>query len=296
MEDEAEGASENKPSSGKKKLPDPSPYLTPDSGLERLSSDEEEVQHRAFLLYAMQDDGRRSGRAAMKAVGKSEATARLWKARFGWDQRLVKYGETAQARACQMYRTMYFAHHQLREHAAVAHKMSVPLLTTSAPPDPKTGRGEETRANERQLQETLPISQREKVLAFQKQSLDMIQTLITAYVLRVKEKGLDAAGLKASDIPKLLAQHADLAERMGILDPQVTPGVAALEPSYRVQLAQSKANGDVLSAMAEDVEELQIVFAQLKEKRRVAEEVARRQAELEQREQSEASGSEAAAK
>lgn len=272
------------PPSGKKNALVPSKALSDSSDLRRLDADEKEVHHRALLLYAMQDPERRSCRAAGLAVGKSEGSARNWREIYGWEQRIARHGQSAQAKACQLYRELYLTSFGMTEVEGVSHKMRVPFLVSTPMPDNPEAALHAANAAVRKAIEQAPQSVREKTINFHRQSLDMIQTLVTAFVLNIKENGLSAAGLKASDIPKLLQHHADLAERLGILDPPTTAaGVAALEPSYRVTLATQK-NQSIVAAMRADAEEMLLVLQQLEEKQRVEEEVAQKQAAIDAQE------------
>ena len=83
--------------------------------------------------------------------------------------------------------------------------------------------------------------------------------------------------MKPADLVKLIAEYQKLSGVLGIDVSGVSgvPGVAALEPTFRVQLAAL--NGTSLEdAMLEDAEELVVIHRALRERRRVADEVQER--------------------
>lgn len=74
--------------------------------------------------------------------------------------------------------------------------------------------------------------------------------------------------VRPRDLPKILEQYRELSELLGIVQPSMQQG-PALEPSYRVQLAQST-NGDVLQALWDDVLECQAIVGGLVARRDAA--------------------------
>jgi hypothetical protein len=100
------------------------------------------------------------------------------------------------------------------------------------------------------------------------------QKLLEGYVASLSRQlgARNAAGelipvdVKPRDLPKILEQHQNLSELLGIITPSANVGGAALEPSYRVQLATAT-NGDVLAAMLEDVAELSVILGSLRDRR-----------------------------
>jgi hypothetical protein len=102
-----------------------------------------------------------------------------------------------------------------------------------------------------------------------------VEVMIGTYIQRLNTpKGREdiAADLKPADLLRLIDGYQRLSGVLGIDASGVSgvPGVAALEPTYRVQLAAI--NGTpVEDAMLEDAEELVVIHRALRERRRAAE-------------------------
>lgn len=96
------------------------------SPLHRQTAGEHPHFHRALLLYAMQDEDRRSYRAVAKAVGRSDGTIRRWKDAGNWHERIEKAGEAAQPLAIKLYHDLYRKRWGREETRLVEPNMSVP--------------------------------------------------------------------------------------------------------------------------------------------------------------------------
>lgn len=100
------------------------------------------------------------------------------------------------------------------------------------------------------------------------------QALLESYVgklLRDMQAAMGPGGslekieVKPRDLPKILEQHRELSELLGVVQPVLGQG-PQLEPSYRVTLAQAT-GGDVLQAMVDDAAELMAILTGLRARR-----------------------------
>jgi len=241
----------------------PTKNLVPDNAtLVRLPDVDDEVHHRALLLYAMQDYDRRNLQPIALIVSRGYKLVSQWCVRRKWKLRIKNTGLLHQQIACKMYRELYFGKYGMHEIAHVEDRMSIPFLTSSPPaePDaPKTGlKLAEAAGNS---------TEREKFLSFQKRSKLLIEALIGSLAERIRTKGIEGISVRVADLPMLLREHASISERLGLVDaPSST--VAALEPTFRVSQAVQKQQS-VASAQLEDIEELRVVLGGIVQMERV---------------------------
>lgn len=267
----------------------PSPHLTGRDTLARVVDNgvctlepEPVAAHQALLLWAMQDPHRRSCRAACVAVSHSEAVGRNWATRWDWAGRIQREGDAAQQRACALYRDLYLASNGHAQVAVVERYMSIPLLTTGSPPTPSPFDSEAATVGDSQRQVTRDAlkGDDQKMRAgmqFYERTRMGLEAVTGLWFKRLQTDAGRAELLRTvrpGDIVRITQEVQRLGEFLGLdVNPNAAaPGVAALEPSYRVQLAE-KLGSDIDDALLQDAEELVAVRRALRERALVAREV-----------------------
>jgi hypothetical protein len=231
------------------------------------------IDHRALLLYAMMDFGRRRYRRVAIALARTPATIQSWSIRWEWEARINREsgGDTAQARACQLYREIYYPEIGLREVALVEQNMSVSFLVTSPPPDKTTNIGDAQRqlitlANEPSKRPTSgnggskeidnPVAEATRKLG---RYSSLLEAMIAGFTKQVQHalttidsspKAFQALGIKPRDMPQFIREWQSLQESLGALTPPnaMSPG---FETSFRVREAQ-RTGASVSEAQLED--------------------------------------------
>lgn len=242
--------------------------------------------HRCFMLWAMQDEERRSLRRATNAVGRTEGSGRNWRMRYKWDERISLEGASTQARAVQLYRETYYPAQQMREIAMVEPNMRVAFLVASPPPSVSTGVGDAQRTEQTRAEEAPPRKQ-DSPEALARLSLERGLSIVDALLgdfgrkltadleaqakaAREKRPHKSAIHVGVRDVPMLLKVRRDLSEYIGETAPAgAVP--AALEPSARLVEARRKGESE-LAAMREDAEEILVVLRALENSDAVARE------------------------
>ncbi|NRA04345.1 MAG: hypothetical protein HRU00_17290 [Myxococcales bacterium] len=207
-------------------------------------------EHRALLLWAMQDEGKRSYRVAAAAVHRSDSTIRSWKKRNDWISRVEELGGTAQAIAMRVYRTKYLGRWGQREVAAVEANMSVPFLPNEVAPKP--GRqGQAAKTVKRHLLE------RDDNQVTAHRHLGLLDAAIGTLAQKVA-KG--EATLSMRDLPGFLRARNELADIL--LPPAQTAMGGGIVETVRVRMAK-QANTSTVTAMYEDTLELSAILGAL---------------------------------
>jgi len=264
--------------------------LTEGATLER-DLREPEPQHRGLLLYAMQDPKHRKYRPVGASMNRDHASVRNWAETWAWQERIERDGaETAQARACQLYRELYYPSWGIREVACVERWMSVPFLSTSPPPRdlsvPGRGHGDKLgdlrHTVDRQDAErtdrgpTTPAAAAIGSRNFMERGSSVIEALVASLARRLRDDP-QSVRVQPGHLAALLKEWREIREYLdGIAAP---PGsvAGAVEPSIRVQIA-SRTGTSVLAAMREDAEEALAVLRGMEAAERVAAELDAAQA------------------
>lgn len=242
-----------------------------------VDAGESAVEHRAFLLYAMQATQSRSMRAAGRAVGRGGSTTRKWAETWAWLDRMRPYGDSIQARAIQTYRAEYLPKFALNEVAVVEPMMDAAFLTSSPPPEDGIGDAQRTVAKhavekgqalaEKRVPERKdPHAEAERVM---RKGLQVIEGLIGRMGQLVADAAEGKKMAARTDLSKLLREYRETCQILGIIEAPVPVAGQALEPSYRVQLAQRRGES-VIVAMYEDSQEVHAVLRSLAAAERVA--------------------------
>jgi len=195
----------------------------------------------------MQDNDRRSTRAAGRAVGRSESTAREWRNRWEWKSRAAD--TLSEVKAQGVYRKLYYPEFKLREIIEIEDRMGAPFM----PDTPVSSSVAETVA-----EAIRPETRKDKEQARERKSKQRHVSLIDAALGYVAQQ-LQANEIRASlrDVPMLLRMRQELT---GELLPQ--DGSFSVVESVRVKMA--KENGDdVLDAMHADAIELAAILGAL---------------------------------
>lgn len=239
------------------------------TGLDRIEG-ETKLVHRGLVLYAMQDEKRRSIRAVSKGVQRTEGAVRGWAKKWRWQQRIEAEGLTVQARACQLYRDLYHAEWRLRDVAGpVEQRMSVPVLATSPPPRgarPREGEGqviaEAKLAAERHQP---PQAEPDNVRAVRnlRLMLGITEAGIRIFAEKLRGPEKDRPVVTVADAVRLIREHREISEALGDLDlPTAAP--VATETSFRVREAE-RTGRNVTEALLEDVNELQAILLSIRD-------------------------------
>jgi len=218
--------------------------------------------HRAFLLWAMQDPDKRSGKRVAVGMNRRDNVIWTWSKRWKWADRVAIYGLSSQARAIQAYKKLYQSTFSLHEIAMVEQNMSVPFATFSPPPD-EDGMGDAARLAVRHTLEEgddkagSPIPSRNdpaaRAQAVLRKGLLILEAAITRYGKAIASDKDARALIRKMDPARMMREYRELTTTLGDLTPAQANGVA-LEPSYRVQLARRRGES-IVTAMREDAEE-----------------------------------------
>lgn len=215
--------------------------------------------HRAFLLWLMQAPGRRSLRAAARAIDYSETMLRNWRKANRWHEREQAMGAGADALAARAYATQYHRLTASKEVALVQQNMVVqyappggPAPGLAAGPAQAEGAPLTEKAKAVQLHEQVSV---EEMRARRTRSLHAILDGATA---RVAE-ALAANKIKVTVQDMLAVQRMRRELEAGTV---ATGNGNPMATSVRVEQAATK-GGDVLGALAEDHAELGLILGTL---------------------------------
>lgn len=232
--------------------------MTEDSSPLARRHGEQTLHHRALLLVAMQHPDHRSLRCAARALSKGEATLRGWSKTGEWTERM-KAPET-EIVAVSMYRRLYLAQFGATEVPEVARNVVVPMSATLGKQDPPPREVEnDLRAADQTVRKEI-LRRREAEQSLRAKHVRLVDAGL-GYVVSQLEAGSIRASLR--DIPTLLEVRAKLS---GEGSEASTPGSSLAVESVRVRLTR-EAGGDLLDAMAQDVDELRMILDALRTRR-----------------------------
>ena len=232
---------------------------------------ERDNHHRALLLYVACDPDKRKYTVVARAVGAAEATARSWRTRHKWKDRIAAAGATAPQFAIRLYRDLYLNRIGGRELAAIGPYSSTPVL----PDDPIQQTDDAVRAaSEISASKSKEVEARAKYL---ESTASLIDATLSAFAadLRFTQTGQKPAQGKVErikvqprDLPALIAmgkQLKDEARSLRLGSGESSQGGQVVE-SYRVR--QARANGsDILEAVHTDVQDLNAILTALRGQR-----------------------------
>jgi len=210
---------------------------------------ESEPAHRALLLFSMQQVGRRSARAAGRAVGRSESTAREWRKRWDWDER--SEGKLSEVQGIAVYRALYYQEFKLREVIEVEDRMAAPFMPdTPVPASVAAAVKDAIHPDKRKDKE------REREKLNQTRHVALIDGAL-GYIAQSLQAGEIRASLR--DIPLLLRMREEL---QLALHPSTSSNGVSLIESTRVRYAK-ETGSDTLIAMHEDSVEITTILGAL---------------------------------
>lgn len=234
-----------------------------------IDEKETPVHHRAFLLYAMQQEGRRNLRLVGRILSRSESGLRKVMNRRRWKERIQAAGPGADVLAVREYSKHYSAT-LVHDASQVEKRMAIPFRPELLPPDPEvegTIGGPASRAQAAaELHAGTPKAQEKKT------QLDRFLTLIEGTLIRAQEQVV-AGKMKVSarDLPVLMRAYHEL-KAMGD-GTTLTMGGPEVVPSTRMRIAE-RTGGSQTEALLGDAEECVAILAAIKESETIAAEVA----------------------
>lgn len=220
---------------------------------------EHEKAHRAFLLWMMQDPGKRSIRAAAHAVGYSDAMLRKWAVLHKWAEREMAIGAGADALAARYYSTHY---HHVRKGKEVDQFVQGRMAIQYLGPDASAP----GLASGPPLAVPVPMSSKSRAIELhgdihedrvvkRKKQLHMV---LDAAVVRIQESiTKNKMRYSVSDLVTVTKLRREL--EAGSMGAQTSNPMAT---SIRVEKAAAE-GGDILAALAEDHDELGLILATL---------------------------------
>jgi hypothetical protein len=214
---------------------------------------EKSFMHRAFMLWAMQDERCRSGHSVANAMSRGESTVRGWKKKYDWEERVDEAGPAVQQQAIQRYRTRYMHRYGNRELMHVEKRMSVPVL----PDEPAPTEDGDSEGQKLADQHALDRDENRRAAS---RHLKIVDAAIGTIIGPLKEGKLK---LTLRDLPHFIKLRQEMADRLA---PPVTKDArGVLIESARVQIAKAS-GGDVVEAMYEDAQELVAILGAMSAK------------------------------
>lgn len=201
---------------------------------------ERDLEHSAFLVWALPHEANRSLRATARVIGRAEGTVRRWKERWQWTQRARSIPDLEHWCA-RLLRFMY-------------PRLIIPVLSEFPTVSGLVAALEDEAAEGQDPKELF----KQDPDAFIRRMNTVIRTSLTRYAQALDA---DKVTVRPSDIPGLYKTWALLNG-----DPtqitQTASGSAQIPDSVRVQKAKEQHPGDeskVLEALAEEIDELQAI-------------------------------------
>ena len=217
---------------------------------------EKEVQHRAFLLWAMQSNEQGRNKASVaKAVGVSTTSITNWQRRWDWGDRAKNI--TSETEAHQIYKKLYFPEIGNTEIMAIQGNV-----------DFKEAKQEEKVVDEtvaQKIKQNLEETEKKAAVLLEKETKRKHMMLIDA-ALGYVAQGIKDGEIKRTlrDIPMLLEMRENLSGNSSS-----NPQTVVVE-SIRVRDAKAN-NGDIIEAMYQDAEEISAILGALRSRGSVKE-------------------------
>jgi len=208
--------------------------------------------HRGFLLWMMQAPARRSKRATAKAVGKSEAAARLWHRDNQWQARAEAVGLGGETLAARAYAVLYHPSKGPGEVTKILHLMTVEYVGpsgTTAPPPPKL---------------TIPVRKREERRQATEEEAGVLRRRRLELILDAAEGRLaeqlknDKTKVAIADLVTIVRLRRELGD-----GPTAAQMRDPLATSIRVEEAL-RSGQDPMDAMQADLDEMGLILATLR--------------------------------
>lgn len=211
---------------------------------------ERPVEHRALLLYAMQDEAKRSCRATARAMSRGDKTIRRWRTKHDWDDRIDAAGLTCCLDAIRRYRSKYFHRYGPRELRCIERNMATPVFE-----DEEQAIDGEGPATKHAVQRSL---ESEDVRLQDRRHMAALDMAIAKVVRNIQDGGVK---LSARDLPVYMKLRQAIADRLAPA-PVAQPGGKLVE-STRVRMARQDGTS-LVEAWHEDALELVAITSALR--------------------------------
>lgn len=209
---------------------------------------EPDLAYRCFLLWTMQEPGRRSARAAARAIQRSDGLMRQWKIRWSWQARVDKV-TLPDMTAAALYRARFYNTFKLREIVEIEGRLAAPFL-----PDTPIPSSVAEEVNKAMMPDKTTHDEAARKKKIKQQHLQLVDGALGLLARRI------AAGeirCTMRDLPALLKVRDEMAEPTAIAG----RGTLLVE-SVRVRQAKSQGT-DLLEAMYEDSQEIMAILGAL---------------------------------
>ena len=215
---------------------------------------EREKPHRAFLLWAMQDVNHRHLTTVARAIGVSHTQISNYRKQFVWDERATRH--TDEVEAYQLYKQLY--HHKFGEKELDFVKKNMTLAVKTGPENvPRSVAPSIQKAMKDAKIESLKDPKTKHDKEVKKRHIMLLDAAITYIAQGLKEGDIKR---QLRDLPILISLRNELLES----DNKSAKAQIVYE-SIRVKDAKEN-GGDILEAMYEDVQELQVIIGALRNK------------------------------
>ena len=209
---------------------------------------EREIEHRAFLLWAMQAKLNRNVRAISRAVGRSHTSISNYLLKHNWKERVTSITDESEAQA--LYKNLYMPEYGMSEIAAVQKYIATPISTNGTM---ERGIGESVqKAIDKTSKKIDKVHEKE----VQRKHIMLLDAAI----------GYIAQGLKDGDMKR---QIRDLPTLINLRNQIAEIGTSSknantiIYESVRVKTAK-ETGSDIVEAMYEDAKELTAILGSLK--------------------------------
>ena len=211
-------------------------------------SNEREIEHRAFLLWAMQAKLNRNVRAISRAVGRSHTSVSNYLNKHNWGSRVTSLTDEAEAQA--LYKSLYMPEYGMTEISAVQKYIATPISTS----------GTLDRAIGESVQKAINKTSKKIDKVHEKEVQRKHIMLLDAAI------GYIAQGLKDGDMKRQirdLPTLINLRNQISDIGTKTKNGNTIVYESVRVKTAKDHGS-DIVEAMYEDAKELTAILGSLK--------------------------------
>jgi len=208
---------------------------------------ERDIEHRAFLLWAMQSRARRNMRAISRAIGRSHTSITNYVAKNNWKGRVKSVTDEAEAQA--LYRTLYMPEFGLHEIAAIQQYIATPMSTN----------GTMARGIGESVQKAIDTTTK-KIDKVHEKEVQRKHIMLLDAAIGYIAQGLKEGDMKRQirDLPTLINLRNQIAE----IGTKAKNGNTVIYESVRVKSAK-ETGGDIVEAMYEDAKELTAILGSL---------------------------------
>ena len=212
--------------------------------------------YQGFLLWAMQDEDKRSQKAVARAMNMADATIRGWRKKHDWGDRVAD--PSCSAIAVDLYRKRYHAKGGGAEIALVAHNMSIEYDAAK----PREYANETARAVDVHLQ-----IEAERESRRSNERVERLGKVLDGVLVKVG-RGLGEGSIepRVSDLGHVIRGYTsimELAMKREAMASSAGEEGESVAASQRVLQALDK-GGDVLEAMEQDAEEVLLIVRSLR--------------------------------